>query len=320
VEQRNALLHIVIVGGGPTGVEVAGEIVDFVDTDMKRLYPDIWRDTRVTLVEGRDILGSFNIKLREYAARHLTRNGVKLTKVRARGAAQRLHLCQLVFCWNNLSFATRARNHLALDICERGAPLQGVVKEVKKNKLILKDGSVLDFGLCIWSTGVGPTPFIESLPFAKTNVGRLAVNSRMQVLIREGQVRNALMFVARGPATLQPEGLQHCSTASIDGCPMSSSVSVPKRAQHCPAGHHVAVRGHKRRHRRRRGRGHEEHCQDAPLRTHLRSWRLLRRRRGPAAGFGAGAARHAFLQHLQHTHGRMLAHATGCAQPLAVQQ
>ena len=66
--------------------------------------------------------------------------------------------------------------------------LQGVVSEVRPNKLLLKDGSHLNFGLCIWSTGVGPTDFIESLPFAKTNVGRLAVNSRMQVLLQEGQV------------------------------------------------------------------------------------------------------------------------------------
>lgn len=78
------MLHIVIVGGGPTGVEVAGELMDFVDTDIKRLYPDVARDTRVTLIEGRDILGSFDVTLREYAARHLTRQGVKLVKVPAR--------------------------------------------------------------------------------------------------------------------------------------------------------------------------------------------------------------------------------------------
>ena len=59
-----------------------------------KLCTDVWRYVHtelcmpiggvraVTLVEGRDILGSFNIKLREYAARHLTRNGVKLVRVR----------------------------------------------------------------------------------------------------------------------------------------------------------------------------------------------------------------------------------------------
>lgn len=35
---------------------------------------------------------------------------------------------------------------------------------------------MIPFGLCIWATGVGPTPFTTSLPFAKTKVGRLAVD------------------------------------------------------------------------------------------------------------------------------------------------
>ncbi|GIL90035.1 hypothetical protein Vretimale_18104 [Volvox reticuliferus] len=45
-----------------------------------------------------------------------------------------------------------------------------------------QDGTVLPYGLCIWSTGVGPTPFTLSLPFAKTAVGRIAVDRFMRVL------------------------------------------------------------------------------------------------------------------------------------------
>ena len=67
--------------------------------------------------------------------------------------------------------------------------MQGIVKEVKPTQLLLKDGAVLDFGLCIWSTGVGPTQFIESLPFAKTKVGRIAVTEQLQVLAEKDQVR-----------------------------------------------------------------------------------------------------------------------------------
>jgi NADH dehydrogenase FAD-containing subunit len=81
LDDRSKLLHIIIVGGGPTGVEVTGELIDLVGTDIKRLYPDLARDIRVTLVEARDILGNFDVRLREYAARHLTRQGVKLVKV-----------------------------------------------------------------------------------------------------------------------------------------------------------------------------------------------------------------------------------------------
>jgi hypothetical protein len=52
---------------------------------------------------------------------------------------------------------------------------QGVVKCVEPDSLTLTDNTVMPFGLCIWSTGVGPTPFTLSLPFAKTKVGRIAV-------------------------------------------------------------------------------------------------------------------------------------------------
>lgn len=48
--------------------------------------------------------------------------------------------------------------------------LQGVVRKVEAGSLTLTDGTVIPFGLCIWSTGVGPTPFTLSLPFAKTQV------------------------------------------------------------------------------------------------------------------------------------------------------
>ncbi|KAI7835537.1 hypothetical protein COHA_010565 [Chlorella ohadii] len=128
--ERDRLLHVVIVGGGPTGVEVAGELADFVDRDLRKIDPGRARDMRVTIIEANELLGSFDASLREYTARKLTKAGVQLVK--------------------------------------------GVVKE---------DGSVLPYGLCIWSTGVGPTPFVLSLPFAKTPRGRLAVDDRLRVLM-----------------------------------------------------------------------------------------------------------------------------------------
>jgi NADH:ubiquinone reductase (non-electrogenic) len=45
------------------------------------------------------------------------------------------------------------------------------VRKVEEGSLTLTDGTTIPFGLCIWSTGVGPTEFTLSLPFAKTQVG-----------------------------------------------------------------------------------------------------------------------------------------------------
>ena len=40
-EERKRLLHMVVVGGGPTGVEFAGELQDFFEQDLKKWIPDI---------------------------------------------------------------------------------------------------------------------------------------------------------------------------------------------------------------------------------------------------------------------------------------
>jgi hypothetical protein len=45
-EERYRLLHVVVVGGGPTGVEFAGEICDFINGDLHSIDPDRARDIR----------------------------------------------------------------------------------------------------------------------------------------------------------------------------------------------------------------------------------------------------------------------------------
>ena len=70
-EERERLLHFVIVGGGPTGVEFGAEVYDFVRTDIARLYQKDVKMTKVTLVEAQHILQSFDKKLRSYAEKKI---------------------------------------------------------------------------------------------------------------------------------------------------------------------------------------------------------------------------------------------------------
>lgn len=66
--ERKRLLSFVVVGGGPTGVEFAGELQDFVDQDLTKWYPGVAQDITVTLVEALpSILNMFNKDLIKYA-------------------------------------------------------------------------------------------------------------------------------------------------------------------------------------------------------------------------------------------------------------
>jgi NADH:ubiquinone reductase (non-electrogenic) len=66
--ERSRLLHFVVCGGGPTGVEVAGELSDFLSEDLTRAYPHLVPLARITLLEATaEILSSFDTKLRHYA-------------------------------------------------------------------------------------------------------------------------------------------------------------------------------------------------------------------------------------------------------------
>jgi NADH dehydrogenase FAD-containing subunit len=60
-KQRRDILQIRVVGGGPTGVEFAAEVHDFVKSDVERLYPQLKGLIEVTLYDvAPGILMSFD--------------------------------------------------------------------------------------------------------------------------------------------------------------------------------------------------------------------------------------------------------------------
>ncbi|CAM6047802.1 unnamed protein product [Sphagnum compactum] len=137
MEEKARLLHCVVVGGGPTGVEFSGELSDFIRHDVHRKFAHVKDLIHVTLIEANEILSSFDVRLREYAVNQLTKTGVKL--------------------------------------------VQGMVKEVLPEKLLLTDGTEVPYGLLVWSTGVGPSPFVRNLPFEKSPGGRIGVDETLKV-------------------------------------------------------------------------------------------------------------------------------------------
>jgi len=78
--KRAALLTFVIVGGGPTGVELAGAFAELIRHVLRKDYPmlDVGQ-ARVILVEAGDrVLASFPPKLQRSALRRLQKMGVEV--------------------------------------------------------------------------------------------------------------------------------------------------------------------------------------------------------------------------------------------------
>jgi NADH dehydrogenase len=73
-------LNFVIIGGGPTGTELAGALADMINLTMTREYTDLAvKRARIYLIEhGHSLLAPFSAETQEYAARVLRQKGVQL--------------------------------------------------------------------------------------------------------------------------------------------------------------------------------------------------------------------------------------------------
>ncbi len=76
---RTKGLSVVVIGGGPTGIEMAGALAELRDQGLEPAYPELDGDAfRITLVQRSEILKPFLPKLRDYAAAQLRRRDVEL--------------------------------------------------------------------------------------------------------------------------------------------------------------------------------------------------------------------------------------------------
>ncbi|HND78628.1 MAG TPA: FAD-dependent oxidoreductase [bacterium] len=132
-------LHIVVVGGGPTGVEFAAEMADFLEEELEKGFPHLVGMAKITLIEaGKQILSAFDHTVSEYAIKLFNRRRVTILTGKS-------------------------------------------VKEVTAQELTLHDGTQFSHGLVVWSTGNGPTDFVQSLSCPKDRAGRLLVDSFFRV-------------------------------------------------------------------------------------------------------------------------------------------
>lgn len=149
--ERKRLLTIVVVGGGPTGVETAGELQDYVHQDLQKFLPSLAEEVQIHLVEALPIvLNMFEKKLSSYAQSVLKKTSIKLHLKTAVGKVEEKQL----------------------------------VAKTKND-----DGSVTEetipYGTLIWATGNKARPIVTDLfkkiPEQNSCTRALAVNQFLQV-------------------------------------------------------------------------------------------------------------------------------------------
>lgn len=144
---KQALLTFIVVGGGPTNIEFASELHDFIKQDVSKWYPDLLPLVKVKVVEASGhILGTFNSSLVSYVE----------------GLFKSRHIDLLT---------------------------STTVKQVKENVAHLSDGSQIEFGMMVWSTGIKQVALIENLSaevVGKFKNGRLMVDQWLRVCRAQG--------------------------------------------------------------------------------------------------------------------------------------
>jgi len=78
-QRQRELLTFVVVGGGPTGIELAAAIQDFLREALVRVYPSLMSQTRVLLIEAQDaLLSGMKARMSELAFSRLRSRGIEV--------------------------------------------------------------------------------------------------------------------------------------------------------------------------------------------------------------------------------------------------
>lgn len=178
------LLTVMIVGAGPTGVELSAEMADFRLNDVKELFGEaISKRMKIVLVEAIPrILGPFDPKLAATARKHLESRGVEV------------RTCTAVTRVNDPSTVTLAPSTPRTATEQQK---QDALAQAKEEKV----------GAFVWCAGVGPRPFVQKLAESLKSVGQndrrgLKVDECMRV---EGIADHSVYAI--GDAAITPFGL-----------------------------------------------------------------------------------------------------------------
>lgn len=77
---REKMLHFVVVGGGPTGIEIAAELEELVRETFSHYYPkEVVEDVSIVLIQkGAELVPQFNPKTRQKSLKVLQKKGIEI--------------------------------------------------------------------------------------------------------------------------------------------------------------------------------------------------------------------------------------------------
>lgn len=150
-EEKDRLLHMVVVGGGPTGIEFAAELQDFFEEDLRKWVPDITDRFKVTLVEALpNVLPMFSKALIDYTEK--------------------------TFKDENISVRTKT---MVKKVTDKSIEVEATQPDGSKVK------ESINYGLLVWATGNAVRGVVRDLmsqvPAQKNSRRGLAVNDYLVV-------------------------------------------------------------------------------------------------------------------------------------------
>lgn len=208
-KERRRRTTFAIIGGGPTGLELAGELSDFVEdiAGPGGAYGHLKNDIHIVLLEGMNALvPQFEPSLRQHALANLCERGVKV--------------------------------HLDTKVVQVGPDF------IKHTPMTGGgDETTLETGLNIWAAGTGPLPFttklMEKLPEQTRGRGKVIVDQWMRCETKDPSkfgtiivMGDAAAFEARSgsylPQTAQVAGQQGAYIARLLDRGYDLSVTPPQ--------------------------------------------------------------------------------------------
>ena len=171
-DERINCLTFAVIGAGPTGIEFAAELRDFVEQDGPKYYPELIKFVRIKVIEASPtVLAPFDKSLQEEAIKQMQRD-VSIIDPSVRALLpEHFELTELL--------------------------LESSVKEVGDRIITLKDGREIPYGMAVWAAGNGPIPLTlqiiddvgdEQKAMQDSGRGRLVVDPWLRVVGSKGRI------------------------------------------------------------------------------------------------------------------------------------